>query len=97
MHKRSRKRGKPETISHSEEGAQIYRSGLRIRRTVKFKLGINDAQNIIRGTIRREKVARIYWELLGIVEIKKVRDGCHHIHDKKKPNGNIGSGKPWAS
>jgi len=90
------KRCETNTICDSKESAEVQWAILLVRLCIEMEMGIHDAGYVVVLPGQGEEAIRKYGEVLRVVEVEPVCNGCDYVHDNKEPCGNIRSGEPGA-
>ena len=84
------------TICDSKESAEVQWAILLVRFCVEMEMGIHDARYVVLLPGQGEEAIRKDGEVLRVVEVEPVSNGCDYVHDDEEPCCNIRSGEPGA-
>ncbi|KAL6861441.1 hypothetical protein ACP4OV_017141 [Aristida adscensionis] len=84
------------TICDSKKSAEVQWTILLVGLCIKMELGVHNAGDVVLLPSRGEETIRKDGEVLRLVEVKPVSNGCYYVHDDEEASSNICSGKPGA-
>ena len=90
------KRCETNTICDSKESAEVQWAILLVRLCIEMEMGIHDAGYVVLLPGQGEEAIRKDGEVLRVVEVEPVSNGCDYVHDDEEPCCNIRSGEPGA-
>lgn len=97
MNNRRGKGSETDSICDSKEGTEVQWAILLIRLCIEMEMGVDNAGDVILLPGRGEEAIRKDGEVLRLVEVEPVSNGCDYVHDEEEPCSNICSGEPGAS
>lgn len=97
MNNRRGKGRETNTVCDSKESAEVQWAILLVCLCIEMEMGVHDAGDVVLLPGRGEEAIREDGEVLRLVEVEPISNGCDYVHDEDEPCSNIRSGEPGAS